>query len=108
MHHHLLPLLSRFRFFHTYFWALLVSCLIVGVMATLARATLNLAGALQNKPDIGVLLLLPEEGITASSLIRAKDQTRDYLIMTKEGPKLARLKKGVEQWWVQEVIPLRE
>lgn len=108
----MLTLLTRFtgqfRLSHTYVWALLMSCLIVAIAATLARATLNLAGALVRKPDIAVLLLLPEEHISRSTLLRADGNKRDYFVETVDGPKLARLKKGREQWYVQEVIPLHE
>ncbi len=108
MHFHLSQLTQRFKFTHTYAWALLVSCLVVALAATLARASLNLAGALVNKPDIAVLMLLPEEEVTASSLLRAEGDTRDYLVMTKNGAKLVKLHKGVEHWFVQETIPLHE
>jgi hypothetical protein len=100
--------LSRRRFHHTVSWAVLFSCLIVAVAATLARATLNLAGALVNRPDIAVLLLLPQEDIRDSAMIRETPQERDYLLQTRSGPKLARLHRGVEHWFVAEVVPLHE
>lgn len=99
-------LLSKIRFRHTYVMALLISCLIVAVTATLARATLNLSGALTHKPDIAVLLLLPEEGIWESTLVRAATNERSYLVETRTGPKLVRLKKGTEEWYVGEVVVL--
>ncbi len=108
MHTHLHDLAARFHYKHTYAWALLLSCLVVAITATLARATLNLAGALTRKPDIAVLLLLPEEHITDSELIRAQGDERDYMIETETVPKLARLKKGGRQWYVQEVVKLRQ
>ncbi len=91
--------------YHTYMWAILVSALVVGVSATLIRATLNVTGALLAKPDIAVLLLLPEEHITDSEMIRARDDERDYLVQTDEGQKLVRLKRGHE-WYVAEVVQL--
>jgi len=100
--------LSKLRFTHTYSFALLISCLIVAIAATLARATLNVAGALLHKPDIAVLLLLPNEGIYDSTLLRTTDTERDYLIQTKTGPKLARLKKGETEWFVEEEVPLHQ
>ncbi len=105
MHIHLL---TKLRFTHTYSFALLVSCLIVAVAATLARATLNVAGALTRKPDIAVLLLLPNEHIYDSEMLRTTDDGRDYLVQTDEGPKLVKLKRGVEQWYVQQIVPLHE
>jgi hypothetical protein len=107
MRHHLPAFLHRFRFTHTYAWALLFSCLVVALAATLARATLNLAGALGNKPDLAVLLLLPEEDISHATHLRTKGDEREYLVMTKEGPKLVKLHKGKEQWFVREVVELR-
>lgn len=109
MHNYLhIHLLSKLRFKHTYTLALLISCLIVGIAATLARATVNLAGALTRKPDIAVLLLLPDEEITHSTLLRSTPNGRDYLVDTKDGPKLVKLKKGNNQWYVQEKIQLHD
>ena len=110
MHSHFHQLYSKFRLTHTYLWALLMSCLIVALAATLARATLNLAAALTRKPDIAVLLLLGEKDmdISSSTLVRTTPVERDYYVETEEGPQLARLKKGERQWYVQEVIPLHE
>ena len=105
MHIHLL---SKLRFTHTYSFALLLSCLIVAVAATLARATLNVTGALTRKPDIAVLLLLPNEHIYDSEMLRTTETGRDYLVQTPDGPKLVKLKRGVEQWFVQQVIPLHQ
>lgn len=108
MQMHIHPSFSRKHFFHTVGWALLVSCLIVAVAATLARATLNLAGALTSKPDLAVRLLLPNEGITDLTLIRETETEHSYLAETEtKGPELVRLRKGTEQWFVEEVVPLR-
>lgn len=92
---------SVLRFRHTMFWALLLSCLIVGVAATLARASFNIAAALTLKPDIALYLLLPEEEIGWSTLLRDDGNIRDYLAHTKDGDKLIRLKRGENQWFVQ-------
>jgi len=99
---------SSFRFFHTIGWAVLLCALIVGLAATLGRATLNLKAALTDKPDIAIYLLLPEEEIGRTVLLREKDNERDYLAETKDGPKLVRLKRGDNQWYVVEVQKLRE
>jgi hypothetical protein len=82
--------------------------LIVGVAAALGRTTLNLNAALTDKPDIAIYLLLPEEGIGKTVLLREKDNERDYLAETKTGPKLVRLRKGNKQWYVEDVQALRE
>ncbi|MFH1443806.1 MAG: hypothetical protein ABIG34_00250 [Candidatus Peregrinibacteria bacterium] len=99
---------SNLRFFHTIGWAVLLCALIVAVAATLGRATLNLNAALTDKPDIAIYLLLPEEEIGRTVLLREKDNERDYLAETKDGPKLVRLKRGENQWYVEEVQQLRE
>ena len=103
-----LRLVSRFRFLHTVGWAVLLSCLIVAIAASLARATLNLKAALTDKPDIAIYLLLPEEEIGKTTLLRAREDERDYLAETKEGPKLIKLKKGEKEWYVILVEKLHE
>ena len=105
MHIHF-DLPRHLTFAKTYGWALLLSLLVVAVTATLARATMNLAAALVEKPDIAVLLLLPDEGITRAKLLRTLPDERDYLLETKNGSEMARLKRGQEQWYVAEVVPL--
>lgn len=100
--------LSSLRFFHTMGWAVLLCALIIGLAATLGRATLNIKAALTDKPDIAIYLLLPEEEIGKTMLLREKDNERDYLAETKDGPKLIRLKKGERQWYVAEMQTLRE
>jgi len=88
------------RYAHTMFWAVLLSCLIVAIAASLGRATLNLKAALTEKPDIALYFLLPEEEIGESELIRETEFERDYLAETKHGPALIRLRKGDNQWFV--------
>lgn len=94
-------LASALRFRHTVLWALLLSALIVSIAATLARASFNIAAALTDKPDIALYLLLPDEGIGSSTLLRDAGDTRDYLAQTKDGQKLIRLKRGANQWFVE-------
>lgn len=100
--------ISRLRFLHTIGWALLLSALVVAVAATLGRATINLKAALTDKPDIALYLLLPEEEIGRSTLLRAREDERDYLAETKDGPKLVRLKMGEKEWYVELVEQLHE
>jgi hypothetical protein len=97
MPHHIL---SPKRYAHTMFWAILVSALIVSLAATLARASFNVTAALTEKPDIAIYLLLPEEKIGSTTLLRQTNDQRDYLAETKDGPKLIRLKKGANRWFV--------
>lgn len=100
--------LSRFRFLHTMGWAVVLSALIVLVAAGLGRAAINLKAALTDKPDIAIYLLLPDEEIGQTTLLREKENERDYLAETKDGPKLIKLKKGEEEWYVVEVEQLHE
>lgn len=79
----------------------------MGVAATLGRAASNLKAALTDKPDIAVYLLLEEEGITQSTLLRGRATERDYLVETAEGPKVVKLKKGDEEWYVASKDALR-
>jgi len=89
-------------------WAVVLCGLIVGIAAALGRATLNIKAALTDKPDIAIYLLLPEEEIGKTVLLRESENERDYLAETKTGPKLVRLKKGEKQWYVEEIQTLRE
>lgn len=100
--------LSLGRFLHTTFWAFVVSALIVAAAAALARATINLKAALTDKPDIAIYLLLPEEEIGYSTLLREEENVRHYYAETKEGPKVIRLKKVNGVWEVKEVEKMRE
>lgn len=92
--------LSHHRFQHTVRWAIVVSAIIVAIASLLARATLNVSAALTDKPDIALYLLLPEEKIGRSSVLREQEKQRDYLAETKDGTKLIILKKGERQWYV--------
>ena len=105
-----LHLLSAKRYFHTLGVAVLVSCLIVAVAATLGRATLSLHGAVSWKPDIAVLVLMEErdEEITDSTLLKETPDQREYLVETKTGPKWVLLKKGTAQWYIAQVENLKE
>ncbi len=99
---------SRGNYLHTVGWGLLASAVIVGTAAGLGRATVNLRGALTDKPDIAIYLLLPNEGITTISLLRETDMERHYLAETKFGPKLIVLKMGEKEWYVQRMESLHE
>lgn len=96
-----IPLLSKLQYTRTMLWAILLSALIVGLTATLARASYNLHAALVAKPDLAIYLLLPDEELKQTTLLREEPFQRDYLAETKSGPKLIRLKKGDRQWYVE-------
>src|SRR3989338_5072800 len=95
-----ISLISRKRYTHTMFWAVLLSSVVGSLAATLGRAMANVKAALTDKPDIAVYLLLKDDVVTSSTLLRSHDDERDYLVETKEGPKLVKLKKGEKEWFV--------
>lgn len=100
--------LSRRRFLHTVMWGVMASLIVVVGAAGIGRATMNLNSALIDKPDIAIYLLLPEEEIHKVTLLREEEKQRDYLAVTKDGPKLIILKMGAEEWFVSSIEPLRE
>lgn len=100
--------LSKRGYARTIGWAIALSGIIVISAAGLGRAAINLRGALTEKPDVAIYLLLPDEGIGTTTLLREKDNERDYLAETAEGPKLIKLKRGPTQWFVAEMELLRE
>lgn len=95
--------ISSYRYFITIVWATLVCVFVVGTLSFLARGALNLKAALTEKPDIGLYLLLPEEEIGHSELLRESEKERDYLAETKDGPKFIKLRKGEDEWYVAEI-----
>ena len=100
---------SRFRAVHTMMWALLLSLLIVGLAATVGRATVTLRGALTAEDgSLAVMLLLPEEEISEVTLVKAGVDTQEFLAETKDGPTLVRLKRGEREWFVLDTVRLRE
>jgi len=99
--------ISRGRFAQTITWAVAGSILIVAIAAGVARATLNLNAALIDKPDIAIYLLLPDEGISTVDVLRSTETQRDYMVETKDGPKLVILRKGEVEWYVEEVDSLK-
>ena len=100
--------LPRRHFLHTVVWGVIASIVVVGGAAGVGRATINLRSALTDKPDIAIYLLLPEEEIGKTTLLRESETERDYLAETKDGQKLIILKKGEKEWYVSSVEPLRE
>ncbi|MBI3336941.1 hypothetical protein HYZ98_05270 [Candidatus Peregrinibacteria bacterium] len=100
--------LSTRRYLHTTFWALLMSGVIVVGAALLGRATINIKGALIDKPDIAIYLLLPNEKIGTTTLLRETTNERHYLAETKDGPKLVILEQVNGKWEVKLVEKLRE
>ena len=99
---------SRMGYLQTILVAVLISCLVVAIAATLGRATMNLKAALVEDPDLAIYLLLPDEEISTTEVLREWKNEKHYLAETSEGPKLVILKKGEEEWFVSEVERLRE
>jgi hypothetical protein len=100
--------ISKKGFRKTWAWTIALSLMIVATAASLGRATTNVRGALTEKPDLAIFLLLPEEGITSITVLRETPTQRDYLAKTSHGPMLIILKKGEQKWFVATKEPLRE
>jgi cell division protein FtsL len=105
---HLIGHLSRKRYLHTILWSVVLSISIVIAASALARATHNFRAALSEKPDIAIYLLLPEEEIGRTTLLKSSETERDYLAETKHGPKIVKLRKGEKEWYVSYVERLHE
>lgn len=100
--------ISRGRFLHTVGWGLIASLVVVGIAAGLGRATLNIKGALTDKPHIAIYLLLPDEGIGQIEILKEEESEVHFIADTKEGKKFIILKKGEEEWFVSDVERLHE
>ena len=100
--------ISGYRYAVTIIWAMVICVIVVGSISLLAHGSLNLKGALTEKPDLALYLLLPEEEISESELLRETETVRDYLAETKDGPKYIKLKKGEEKWYVAEIENLHK
>lgn len=87
-------------FRRTMMWSVILCLLIISAAAALARSSHNFKAALTDKPDLAIYLLLPDEQISNTTLLRESDNERDYLADTKDGPKIIKLKKGEKQWYV--------
>jgi len=97
MHIQFLP---QQQYIKTLVLGVIASLTVVTVAAFLGRATLNLRAALTEKPDVGVFVLLKDQGITDATLLREEEHTRDYLVETESGPKLVELTRGDKEWYV--------
>ncbi len=100
--------LPRHRFLKTVLWAVFASAVIVSAAAGLGRAARNFQAALTDKPDVALYLLLPEDDIMDSTLLREQPTERDYLAQTKHGSMLIKLKRGPQQWYVSSKETLHE
>jgi len=100
--------LSQFMYRRVVIWSVILCVMIVGAVAALGRSAHNFKAALTDKPDLAIYLLLPEERITSTTLLRDGETERDYLAETKDGPKLIKLKKGPTQWYVAQTEILHQ
>ncbi len=91
--------LSRRTYMRTVVWAFFLCFSIVICTALLGRATHNFKAALTEKPDVAIYLLLPDEELGQTTLLRETEMTRDYLAETKDGEKLIKLAKNREGVW---------
>lgn len=93
----------------TTLWSLIFAVIIVAGAAALGRAAHNFKAALTDKPDVAIYLLLENEQLGNTTLLRENETNteRDYLADTKDGPKLVKMKKGEKEWYVDYVEQLR-
>ena len=99
---------SKGKFTHTFVWGLLFSAAVIILASVMAKSALNLKAAVTDKPDLAVIILLPDEGISNVELMRDRGKERDYLVETKDGPKYVKLIKAGEEWRVSKVERLHE
>ncbi len=93
----------------TVVWSVFLCIAIVICASLLGRATKNFKAALIDKPDVAIYLLLPDEEIGQTTLLRETDAVRDYLAETKDGPKLVKLVKNADgEWEVGYIERMRE
>src|SRR3989338_10716813 len=90
--------LSHHTYRKTALWSIAVAIMVVSIAAALGRAAHNFRAALTDKRDVAIYLLLEDEAIGKTPLLKSTDTQRDYLAETKNGPRLVRLKKSDEQW----------
>lgn len=100
--------LSRRSYSRTVAWSVLLCITIVIAAAALGRATHNFSAALTDKPDVAIYLLLPDEGIGHTTLLRESENERDYHADTTDGPKLIQLRRNDGEWYVSLIEELHE
>jgi len=90
-------------------WTLILGAAIVIIFTLIAKASLNVQGALTEKPDIAVLILLQEEGVEGREAILLRDLglERDYVVETATGSLFVKLHKNGGIWQIAESEPLR-
>lgn len=108
MHKFHIHTLSPRTFSRTVVWSIFISSVIVVAVSMIGRAAHNFKAALTDKPDVAIYLLLPDEEIGQTTLLKETETEREYLAETKEGLKLIKLKKGEYQWFVSHVERLHE
>ncbi len=109
-HFHSVHRLSPKRFRRTVVGALVVSLIIVAYTALMARATLSFSAALTDpaEPDLALFELMKDETITHIDELRKTEDTHDFLVETKHGPKFVQVKWNGQKWFVFQAESLRE
>jgi hypothetical protein len=87
--------------------AVTLSAVIIAAVAGLGRAVRNIEGALTEKPDLAVYLLLPEENVKSVTLLRGGSDKRDYLVDTDAGLKLVVIARKNGEWTLISTDDLR-
>ena len=107
--------LSTWRYTHTMAWALLLSLLIVGIAATIGRATIKLRGALTDEDGTLAVMMLSKKKISSIEMVKAgmdplKDdvQMQEFLTETEDGPELVRASRVDGKWEITQEINLHE
>lgn len=86
----------------------MVSAVIIVFTGVLARVTLEISGSVVHDPDLAVVVLMEEfDTVKHSVLLREQENERHYLVETKNGNWLVKLKKD-EEWSIKSKENLRE
>ncbi len=90
-------------------WSVFLSIAIVCSISLLGRAAHNFKAALTDAPDVAIYLLLPDEELGNTTLLKSNedDTQRAYLAQTSHGPELITLRKNRE-WLVESIEPLHQ
>jgi hypothetical protein len=99
--------LSSRRYGHTVTWSIILCIAVVCAASMLGRAAHNFKAALTDAPDVAIYLLLPNEHLGNTTLLRANDldTERAYLAQTEHGPELIKLRKNKE-WLIDSIESL--
>jgi hypothetical protein len=57
---------------------------------------------------VAIYLLMKDEEVGNTTLLRETPTERDYLADTKDGPQLVKMKKGPSEWYIEVSEPLHQ